>query len=142
VSGGRAPAVAVGGVAVDHGRILLVRRGHGPAAGAWSVPGGRVELGETLHEAVVREVAEETGLSVVVERFLGWVERIEPGPVGESATHFVILDFLVGVLDPEAAPVAGDDATEACWIGVHELDRYRLVPGLEDFLADVGVLER
>ncbi len=63
------PEVAIGGVAID------VRRGHGPGAGSWSVPGGRVEPGETLHEAVVREVMEETGLEVVVERFLGYGGR-------------------------------------------------------------------
>lgn len=136
------PEVAVGGVAVEDGRILLVRRGHGPAAGAWSVPGGRVELGETLHEAVVREVAEETGARVVVQRFLGWVERIdvEEAQVGAS-THFVILDFAVVPLDPDAPVVAGDDAAEVAWVGLDELDDYRLAPGLRDFLVDTGVLE-
>ena len=135
-----APVVAVGGVAVAAGRILLVRRGHGPAAGWWSVPGGRVELGETLHEAVVRETAEETGLAVVVERFLGWVERIDE-PEAAGGTHFVILDFLVAPLDPDVAPVAGDDAAEATWVGLDELDDYRIVPGLLEFLVDTGVLD-
>ena len=91
------PLVAVGAVAVLDGSLLLVRRGRGPAAGEWSVPGGHVELGETLHVAVVREVLEETGLEVVVDRFLGWVERIGESP---DPYHFVILDFAVTVLDP------------------------------------------
>ena len=140
------PVVAVGAVAVVDDRLLLVRRGHGPAAGSWSVPGGRVELGETLHEAVVREVGEETGLAVVVDRFLGWVERIEPltdtdGHSQEDARpHYVILDFEVTVLDPEVTPVAGDDAAEVAWADLGELDRYVLVPGLVDFLSDAGVL--
>src|SRR5689334_22963356 len=107
-----APEVAVGAVALHEGRILLVRRGHGPAAGFWSVPGGRVEHGETLHEAVVREVAEETGLHVAVDGFLGWVERIADEPDGP---HFVILDFAVTAFDPDAPITAGDDSAEVMW---------------------------
>jgi mutator protein MutT len=135
------PEVAVGAVAVHDDRILLVRRGRGPAAGEWSVPGGRVEAGETLHEAVVREMAEETGLEVVVERFLGWVERI--GPAGGEAGpehHFVILDFVVDVLDPGRPPVAGDDAAEVEWVDLADLTDRRLVGGLLDFLEDTGVV--
>jgi 8-oxo-dGTP diphosphatase len=132
------PQVAVGAVALNEGSILLVRRGHGPAAGTWSVPGGRVEMGETLHEAVVREVLEETGLHVAVDRFLGWLERIHPdGHTG----HFVILDFAVAPLDADAAPVAGDDAAEAAWIPVADLADYRLSFGLLDFLEESGALE-
>jgi mutator protein MutT len=132
------PQVAVGAVALHAGQILLVRRGHGPAAGMWSVPGGRVEAGETLHEAVVREVAEETGVGVVIDHFLGWVERIDPTPDGP---HFVILDFAVTVLDPDAALVAGDDATEAAWTSFDDLGDLPLIPGLLDFLEDTGVLD-
>ncbi|HEY8217834.1 MAG TPA: NUDIX hydrolase [Acidimicrobiia bacterium] len=136
-----APVVAVGGVAVVDGRILLVRRGYGPAAGTWSVPGGRVELGETLHEAVVREVAEETGLHVVVDRFLGWAERVDADASDAVAHHFVLLDFAVTPLDATGEPVAGDDAAEVEWIGLAELDDYRLAPGLREFLVDVAVLD-
>jgi ADP-ribose pyrophosphatase YjhB (NUDIX family) len=132
------PQVAVGAVALQAGRVLLVRRGHGPAAGTWSVPGGRVEHLETLHEAVVREVAEETGLHVVVDRFLGWVERIDDAVDGD---HFVILDFAVTPLDPDAQPHAGDDAREALWVPVGDLPDYRLVPGLLEFLEDSGALD-
>jgi ADP-ribose pyrophosphatase YjhB (NUDIX family) len=140
------PEVAVGAVAVHDDRILLVRRGRGPAAGEWSVPGGRVEAGETLHEAVVREVAEETGLEVVVERFLGWVERIGPpegadGGAGDPRYHFVILDFVVDVLDPDQAAVPGDDAAEVAWVALPDLADVRLVAGLLDFLEDTGVVE-
>ena len=134
----KGPTVAVGAVAVNEGCVLLVRRGHGPAGGFWSVPGGRVQAGESLHEAVVREVAEETGLSVVVERFLGWVERIDEDPGG---AHFVILDFAVALLDPDAVGCAGSDAAELAWVELADLAEYRLVPGLVDFLEDVGILE-
>jgi ADP-ribose pyrophosphatase YjhB (NUDIX family) len=132
------PEVAVGAVALSPDGLLLVRRGHGPAAGTWSVPGGRVHEGETLHEAVVREVAEETGLQVAVDRFLGWVERRDDGP---PTTHFVILDFVVIPLDPETVPVAGDDAAEVAWVPVADLADYRLVPGLLDFLEESGALD-
>ena len=124
------PEVCVGAVAVDDDRLLLVRRGHGPAAGEWSVPGGRVEPGETLIEAVVRELWEETGLEGVCDRFVGWVERID------DENHFVILDFAVTVLDPAAVPVAGDDAAEAAWVPLTELGDYRAVDGLVEFLHD------
>jgi len=128
------PEVAVGAVALHDGALLLVRRGRGPAAGEWSVPGGRVEVGETVAAAVVREVLEETGLEAVVDGFLGWVERID------AQYHFVILDFAVTVLDPTRATVAGDDAAEAAWVPLTELAEVRLVDGLYDFLIDAGVL--
>lgn len=131
------PQVAVGGVAVRDDEIVLVRRGHGPAGGRWSVPGGRVRFGEDLHEAVVREVLEETGLEVVVERFLGYAERIDDGA---EPSHFVILDFAVVVLDPGQSAVAGDDAAEAAWVPLDDLYGLALVDGLLDFLVDVGVL--
>jgi 8-oxo-dGTP diphosphatase len=131
------PVVAVGAVALLDDALLLIRRGRGPAAGEWSVPGGHVELGEALHVAVVREVFEETGLEVVVDRFLGWVERMGDSP---NPYHFVILDFAVTLLDPSSVPVAGDDAAEVAWVPLRELSELRLVDGLYDFLGDVGVL--
>ncbi len=131
-----APQVAVGAVALHGDQLLMIRRGHGPAAGTWSVPGGRVHHGETLHEAVVREVAEETGLRVVVDRFLGWVERIDD----TDETHFVILDFVVTALEPDQAVTAGDDALEAAWVPVSDLGDRTLAPGLLDFLEDTSVL--
>jgi len=134
-----APVVAVGAVARRADQLLLVRRGHGPAAGSWSVPGGRVEPYETLHEAVVREVREEVGLGVVVDGFLGWVERV-PEPDDDADEHFVILDFAVTPLDAEQEPVAGDDAAEAAWVEISDLADYQLAPGLFDFLEEVGAL--
>jgi 8-oxo-dGTP diphosphatase len=114
-------------------RLLLIRRGRGPAAGEWSVPGGRVEAGETLAEAVVRELAEETGIEAVCDDMVGWVERIT------EDHHFVILDFRVTVLD-EGEPVAGDDAAEAMWVPLAEVAELRLVDGLAEFLHQHGIL--
>ncbi len=128
------PEVCVGAVTVDAERLLLVRRGHGPAAGEWSVPGGRVEWGETLAEAVLREVAEETGLEGMCDELIGWVERID------DDHHFVILDFRVSVLDP-ADPVAGSDAAEAAWVPLIDVADLNLVDGLAEFLHEHGILD-
>jgi mutator protein MutT len=127
------PEVCVGAIAVLDGRLLLVRRGHGPAAGEWSIPGGRVEAGETLAEAVVRELAEETAIEGVCDRLVGWVERIGPD------YHFVILDFQVTVLDPSGL-AAGADAAEAEWVPLDEVPHRRLVEGLAEFLHEHGII--
>jgi 8-oxo-dGTP diphosphatase len=127
------PQVCVGAIAVDNDAILLIRRGHGPGAGEWSVPGGRVEQGETVAEAVVRELAEETGLEGVCDRLVGFVERIG------HEHHYVILDFAVTMLEA-ADPKAGDDAAEAAWVPLHEVAEMRLVDGLAEFLHEHGIL--
>jgi 8-oxo-dGTP diphosphatase len=128
-----APEVGVGAVCTHLERLLLVRRGRGAAQGQWAVPGGHVEFGETLHEAVVRETYEETGLEVVVDGFLGWVERIH------DPYHYVILDFAVTALEPSRPPVAGDDAAEVAWVPFADVSDLPLVDGLYEFLRDVGV---
>ena len=128
------PEVCVGAIAVFDDSILMVRRGRGPAQGTWSVPGGRVEAGETLAEAVVRELAEETGLAGVCETLVGWAERIGPG------YHYVILDFSVTLLS-DTEPVAGDDAAEARWVPLGDVAELQLADGLAEFLHDHGILE-
>jgi len=128
------PELCVGAVALHDGNLLMIRRGHGPAAGEWSVPGGRVEHGELLAEAVTRELREETGLESVCGELVGWVERL-----GDDH-HFVILDFQVTVLD-DADPEAGDDAAEARWVPLSEVTDLQLVEGLAEFLHEHGVLE-
>ncbi len=120
--------VAVGAVVIDRGRLLLVRRGRGPGLGEWSVPGGRVEPGETLAEAVEREVAEETALTVRCGPFIGWVERIG------STHHFVIMDFRAELTGTDEA-TAGDDAAEVAWVELGEVAEMGLVAGLLDFLT-------
>lgn len=131
----RSIELAVSAVLIDDGRLLMVRRGHGPAAGEWALPGGRVDPGESLPEAVLREVAEETGIEALCGELLGWVERIS------DEQHFVILSFTVSCLDP-AEPVAGDDAAEAAWVPLDEVTERRLADGLEQFLYEQEIIDR
>ena len=135
------PVVCVGAVVVDDDRLLLIRRRNPPSAGFWSVPGGRVEPGETLAQAVVRELAEETGLEGVCGSLLGWSE-ILPDGIGEERLdeHLVILDFTVTLLEG-TEPTAGTDAGEARWVPLPEVAEMLLVPGLAEFLHEHGVIE-
>jgi ADP-ribose pyrophosphatase YjhB (NUDIX family) len=125
------PIVGVGAVIVavdsDAGRgVLLVRRGAPPLEGQWSLPGGVVELGETLRDAVEREAFEETGLAVKAEEILEVFDRIIPGEGGRPRYHYVLVDFLCRVVEPTAKPRAGGDAAEVAWAGERELDKYKL----------------
>lgn len=118
---------------VDDDRLLMIRRGHGPAAGRWSVPSGRIERGETAAETLVREVLEETGLVVVCGPLIDWVELIS------DEAHFVVLDFEATLLD-DHEPVAGSDAAEVRWVPTDEVCELRLVEGLAEFLHEHGII--
>jgi 8-oxo-dGTP diphosphatase len=127
----------VGAVVHDEaGRLLLIRRGHAPSAGLWSVPGGRVEPGETEAEAVVREVAEETGLRVVPRSVVGRV-RI-PG----DGVLFTVTDWLCTLAEPDQVPVAGDDADDVRFVDAGELAALEMAPGVVTALGGWGVLPR
>ena len=116
------PIVGVGGVVVRDRRALIIRRGHEPRRGEWSIPGGTVELGERLTEAVQRELREETGLVVEVGRVLELFDRIHHDDEGRVRYHFVIVDFLCHAPDGDA--VAGTDAEAIAWVTADELDAY------------------
>jgi ADP-ribose pyrophosphatase YjhB (NUDIX family) len=135
MTGGGAVVVAASGIVVYEGKLLLVQRGRAPAKGKWAVPGGRVEFGETLRDAVAREVKEETGVTVAVGNFAGWVERI-----GDEGTHFVILDFFAQPDRPGQSLVPGDDAADATWVPIADVPAFDLVDGLLDFLVSIGSL--
>ena len=117
------------------GRLLLVRRANPPAQGTWSLPGGRVEPGESDPDAVRREVAEETGLDVAVGRLVGTVER-----TGPDGTAYVINDHECAVRGGELR--ASDDASEVGWFSPAELVDLDTAPHLVDSLAGWGVLPR
>lgn len=132
---GAVPVLAVGAVVRRGDDLLLVKRGRPPGAGLWSLPGGRVEPSESLREAVVREVREETGLEVRPAQLLGWVERRGPG------WHFVICDFAAEMVDRFQVPEAGDDAAEVGFVPAGNVEGLPLVDGLMAWLLEHGALE-
>jgi 8-oxo-dGTP diphosphatase len=117
----------------DHGRLLLIKRGHAPGAGLWSLPGGRIEPGETDTEALVREMREETGLEVEAGRLLGTVRR--PGRDGDVLD---IRDYAAAITGGTLRP--GDDAADARWVHTAELGSLPTTEGLTDALTSWGVL--
>jgi 8-oxo-dGTP diphosphatase len=127
------PLVGVGGVVIDNGRALLIRRGSPPLEGQWSIPGGLLELGETLAQGVARELAEETGLEVHVLELIEAFERIAPalpradGTPGDTVRpqyHFVILDYLCEVRGGTLR--AASDALEFAWAREDQLAKFDL----------------
>lgn len=109
-----APVAAVGGVVLDGDRVLLVRRALPPRQGEWSLPGGRLELGESLADGVRREVREETGLDVEVGAIVETFDRVHRDEAGRIRYHFVIVDFLCRVCGGTLH--AGDDAADVRWV--------------------------
>jgi 8-oxo-dGTP diphosphatase len=118
------PIVGVGAVIIDRGQVLLVKRGSPPLLGEWSLPGGAVELGETLRAAAEREAHEETGLIVKAGEVIEVLDRIVPGAAGAPQYHYVLIDFLCTVEGGELR--AGGDAADARWASENELAEYRL----------------
>ena len=118
------PIVGVGAVVVDEGRVLLVKRGSPPLLGEWSLPGGVVELGETLRAAAEREALEETGLIVKAGEVLEVLDRIIPGKDGSPQYHYVLIDFLCTAEGGELH--AGGDAADVAWVKEGELGKFKL----------------
>ena len=125
-----APIIGVGAVVIDGSKVLLVRRGQEPLKGEWSLPGGALELGETLQQGVVREVLEETGLTVVPDGIVEVLDRItQDDNSGRIRYHYVLVDFLCHVAGGMLC--GGSDAEEARWVEREELQKqgdYRLAP--------------
>jgi len=156
------PVVGVGGVVIEDGRTLLIRRGSEPLKGQWSIPGGTLEVGETIEEGVRRELREETGLEVRVQELIEVFERIFPEKTAAHAPssapppplevagvdrgpsrplyHFVILDYLCERVAGE--PRAGGDVTDIAFVTEAELARYNLTVAATRVLRKAFALAR
>jgi mutator protein MutT len=118
------PLVGVGAIIVEHDQVVLVKRAHAPLQGEWSIPGGMLEVGETLREAAVREVLEETGLRVEVGELLGVYDRILRDADERTLYHYVLIDFLCRRVAGE--PQGAGDAAEARWFTRGEVGQLSL----------------
>jgi 8-oxo-dGTP diphosphatase len=126
------PLVGVGAIIVEGERVLLVKRGHAPLMGKWSIPGGVLEVGETLRTAVVREVREETGFVIEPGELLGVFERVVPDEDGRMRYHYVLIDFLCRRVSGDL--LAADDAEEARWFLREELGALELARETEEVI--------
>jgi ADP-ribose pyrophosphatase YjhB (NUDIX family) len=127
------PLVGVGAIIIEDARVLLVKRAHPPLQAQWSIPGGVLEVGELIREAVVREAREETGLIVEPEDLLGVYDRILRNPEERVQYHYVLIDFFCRRVGGEL--LAASDAAEARWFAREELPALKLA---EDTLDVVG----
>jgi 8-oxo-dGTP diphosphatase len=116
------PVVGVGAVVVRDHKALIIKRAHEPRKGEWSLPGGLLELGESLQDAVCREVKEETNLNVAAGPIIDTFDRVHRDAAGRIRYHFVIVDFVCWSDDGDA--VAGSDAEAVAWVAVDEIDGY------------------
>lgn len=128
------PFVGVGAVVLDGTRVLLVKRGQAPLKGHWSLPGGAVETGETLEQAVTREVLEETGVTIEVGPIVEVLDRISRDAEGRVEHHYVLVDF---VARPTGGSLQGaSDADDAAWVALADLARYEVAA------VTVGVIRK
>lgn len=120
------PKVCVGVVCIRDDNVLLIRRGRPPRQGHWSIPGGKLEFGETLHDAALRELHEETGCTARIGRLIQVYELIEEG------FHYVLVDYLAAYVQGE--PQAADDASEARFVSFDEAETLMIEPDLKDVI--------
>jgi ADP-ribose pyrophosphatase YjhB (NUDIX family) len=125
------PIVGVGALLIKNGKLLLVRRGAKPGQGKWSIPGGLVELGERTRDAVIREVKEECGLDVELERLMDVFDNITRDEKGRIQYQFVVVNFMAkikgGILK------SADDVLEARWVSLNEVEKYNLTNSFRAF---------
>jgi 8-oxo-dGTP diphosphatase len=133
------PRVAVGVVVVRNSTVLLVRRGQEPSKGLWSVPGGLVELAETVEDAARREVAEETGISIKIKRLLDVADNIVRDDQGKIRFHYVLIDFFAQPLTSSVKPQS--DASEARWVKFNELSNYTLTKGAAKLIQKINAMK-
>jgi len=141
------PVIGVGGVIIDRGRVVLIRRGNEPLLGEWSIPGGTLEVGETLQEGVARELLEETGIEVRVLELIEVFDRIyrENGPAGardkkKPRFHYVIADYLCECIGGQ--PHAGSDVTDLAFAREDELAKFQLTETATRILKKAFAMHR
>lgn len=141
------PVIGVGGVIIDRGRVVLIRRGSEPLLGQWSIPGGTLEIGETLEEGVARELFEETGMQVRVLELIELFDRIyrENGPAATTDKkkprfHYVIADYLCEYIGGE--PRAGSDVTDLAFVREDELSKFQLTDTANRVLKKAFAMHR
>lgn len=113
------PMVGAGVLAIENGKVLLIKRGNEPNKGLWSIPGGMVRLGESPEEAAIREFKEETGLDAVIENLLGVFNVVVRDDHGRIKYHYVVIDYLGKVVGGTLSP--GSDVMDAKWFKIEEL---------------------
>ena len=134
------PRVAVGVVVVKKSSVLLIRRGQEPSKGLWSVPGGLIEIGERVEEAAHREVKEETGIDIRIDRLLEVASNIVRDDQNRIRFHYVLIDFLAHPVTTSAE--AQSDASEAKWVQFKDLSKYRLTKGAIKLMRKIKVTKQ
>lgn len=127
------PVVGVGAIILREGKILLEKRGNEPAKGQWTIPGGVMEVGESLEEAVARETKEETGLEVQSTSLIDVVDQVHLDKEGKIEYHYVIIDYVVKAA---GEPKAGSDADQLKWVPLEEVESYDLTPSFRRFFGE------
>ncbi|PKN74372.1 MAG: NUDIX hydrolase [Deltaproteobacteria bacterium HGW-Deltaproteobacteria-10] len=133
------PRVGVGAITIHEGRILLVKRGIEPSRGLWAIPGGTLELGETMQECAAREILEETGITIKVGKCVYVFDFLERDESGKIKYHFVVVDFAGQYLSGQ--PKGADDAEEARWFKPEELSLLPVAKNTLAALKEVGFLD-
>ncbi|MEQ8285240.1 NUDIX hydrolase [Thalassospira sp.] len=118
------PIIGVGAVVWHQDRILLIKRGKEPNIGSWSIPGGAQEIGETVRDAVCREVMEETGVKISSPILVDIVDLISPAKDGKIEYHYTLIDFVAVALNPDVR--LGGDAADAKWVKISDVTNYKL----------------
>lgn len=132
------PLVGVGAIILKGEELLLVQRGRQPARGLWSIPGGRVETGETLVQALHREIAEECGISIIVGPPVAVLDSIYIDAEGRVKYHYVLVDFWAEYAAGELRPAS--DVLEARWVPLKEVSDYTLTAGTLELITELGLL--